>query len=107
VTVELIGAELVAAANDMLRRLGRHQRVENISQLQKEVSATAAMWYYEIKRVSGSPAKLESLVKQRGRGLTPLYRRIGPTQHHALHSRIGTRSHRRGIRPVSGFKLSR
>jgi uncharacterized membrane protein YccC len=82
-TIAQIETALVAAANEVLRLRNKRSRVRTIRQLQKEVSATAAMWYHELKRVSRSPQKLEQLVEQGGQGLTTLYRAVGPTQYHS------------------------
>ena len=100
-TIELFETSLVAAANELLRVRGKRRTVRSISQLQKEVSPTAAMWYHEIKRVSSAPGKLELLVKQGGHGLTKLYREIGPTQFHASHCGFGVAipSKDREVRP--------
>lgn len=65
-----------------------HHSGHSIAQVKTELSGTASMWFHEIKRVGGSEEALRVLIAHKGRGLTALYRELGPSQYQPSHANL-------------------
>ena len=71
---------IINAANEARLAQGAPPSLLSMKDVQLHGGATAYMWFEELKRVSQHEDCLDELIQNKGRGLSTLYKRIGPSQ---------------------------